>query len=559
MTQLHKHKSLALIICFLIQAALCFFSAAHFSNSIQSKVIPFVAAKIRMHNTALERQSRVHQKNTATTASLCNTINWATWGSFRGYSAVGTVNSAGTPIDVLMSANYPFDSTPQIYGYSTFSSYPIPIPNSTVPRTTWSAGPGGVTTMCFSSQVSNPVLLLSSLGSVNTSATLTFSLPYVVLYDGGGMQYNSNSSITGTEGYAIIMFPGNFTCVTIESDTPEFYTNITWGLMPPTFGINLSGSTTGCDQVTLTASGGQTYLWDGGDSPNSATNAFHTSGNYIVTVTRADGCTAYLADSVTVNPTVNAAVGITATNQVICAGTPVTFTAAPLNGGDSPVYQWQVDGINTGSNSSTFTSNSLAAGDIVKCVMTSNANCTVAASVTSNRLVMQVNPVPLVYAGGNKTIKRRGSTLLNATATGNIATISWSPGTGLDNVAILQPVASPLVTTMYTLTVTNTEGCIGKDSVTVTVATELIIPNTITPNGDGINDTWNIVNTGGYANITVDIFDRYGQGVFHSEGYHKPWDGTYNGRALPVGAYYYLINLNDGLSGPLSGWVAIIR
>ncbi len=97
----------------------------------------------------------------------------------------------------------------------------------------------------------------------------------------------------------LLCFPGNFTCVNISSDTPEFYTNITWGLMPPAFTINISGNTTGCGNVTLTAGGGQSYLWDGGDTPDKPTNTFHASGMYIVTVTAADGCTAYVADSVT--------------------------------------------------------------------------------------------------------------------------------------------------------------------------------------------------------------------------------------------------------------------
>ena len=95
-------------------------------------------------------------------------------------------------------------------------------------------------------------------------------------------------------------------------------------------------------------------------------------------------------------------------------------------------------------------------------------------------------------------------------------------------------------------------------SVTVTVFTDLTIPNTITPNGDGINDTWDIGNIANYQNATVDIFDRYGQNVFHSLGYPKPWDGTFNGKRLPAGAYYYIIDLNDKITKAKSGWVAVL-
>jgi gliding motility-associated-like protein len=648
MSKLRKHKTGVLIICFLSQAILCLFSAANARKSVPGKAIPVIFSKPGSPNPAIAQRAPIPGKNGAAPVSQCNTINWASWSQFRGYSAVGTVVNAGKQVDVLMTANYPFDSTPDIYGYPTFSSYPIPIPNSTVPRTTWSAGAGGLTSMCFSQQVANPVLLLSSLGSVTQPCKITFSLPYVVLYDGGKMQYNDNRSITGTEGYAIVMFPGNFTCVNISSQTPEFYTNITWGLMPPTFQVNIAGNTTGCDQVTLTAGGGQSYLWDDGLTPNSPTNTFNTSGTYIVTVTRADGCVAYLADSVTITTPLSPAVSIAASaNQAICAGTPVsftatptnggaspsyqwlrgavpvgansptfssssltdgdviscmmtssagciapstaisnavtvsvassvspavmispsvndicagtpvTFTATPVNGGSLPAYQWQVGAVNTGGNSATFTSSSLADGDVVTCVMSSSANCAVPANTTSNTIVMRVNAAPVVTAGGNKTINKGAGIKLNATATGDIGTITWSPATGLDNDGILQPVANPATTTMYTLTVISKEGCIGKDSVTVTITTELSIPNTITPNGDGINDTWDIGNASYYPNMTVDIFDRYGQGVFHSLGYRKPWDGTFNGKRLPAGVYYYVINLND--KRPKSGWVAILR
>jgi gliding motility-associated-like protein len=86
----------------------------------------------------------------------------------------------------------------------------------------------------------------------------------------------------------------------------------------------------------------------------------------------------------------------------------------------------------------------------------------------------------------------------------------------------------------------------------------LVIPNTFTPNGDGVNDTWNIKFLDFYANCEVYIFTRWGQKVYSSIGYGVPWDGTYKGSPLPPGTYYYVINLQNGLN-PLSGFVAIIR
>jgi gliding motility-associated-like protein len=84
------------------------------------------------------------------------------------------------------------------------------------------------------------------------------------------------------------------------------------------------------------------------------------------------------------------------------------------------------------------------------------------------------------------------------------------------------------------------------------------ITNAFTPNGDGINDYWQIKNIQNYASATVQVFNRYGQLLFESKGYARPWDGTYNGQKLPAGVYYYIINLNTRCN-ILSGSLTLIR
>jgi len=92
----------------------------------------------------------------------------------------------------------------------------------------------------------------------------------------------------------------------------------------------------------------------------------------------------------------------------------------------------------------------------------------------------------------------------------------------------------------------------------LTITPNVVIPNTFTPNGDGINDTWDIGKINDYPNCVVQVFSRYGQMVFQSTGYGIPWDGTCKGSRLPEGTYYYIINLNADVP-LLSGYVAIIR
>ncbi|MGN6638477.1 MAG: gliding motility-associated C-terminal domain-containing protein [Mucilaginibacter sp.] len=84
------------------------------------------------------------------------------------------------------------------------------------------------------------------------------------------------------------------------------------------------------------------------------------------------------------------------------------------------------------------------------------------------------------------------------------------------------------------------------------------VPNAFTPNGDGVNDIWNIKELTSYPACIVSIYNRYGGLIYESKGYSKPWDGTYNGSPAPEGTYYYIINLQNGLK-PLSGYVSIIR
>ncbi|MFB2117667.1 gliding motility-associated C-terminal domain-containing protein [Parapedobacter sp. 2B3] len=135
---------------------------------------------------------------------------------------------------------------------------------------------------------------------------------------------------------------------------------------------------------------------------------------------------------------------------------------------------------------------------------------------------------------------------------------NWSNEPGLDNYHAQYPVASPEETTTYTLTASNAVGCEKVGTVTVTVLTDLILPNSFTPNGDNVNDTWEIGGLGNYPNVFLQVFNRWGTPVFSSKGYTRPWDGQHNGTPLPTGPYYYTLS-SDVLVRPLSGSVTILR
>jgi gliding motility-associated-like protein len=126
--------------------------------------------------------------------------------------------------------------------------------------------------------------------------------------------------------------------------------------------------------------------------------------------------------------------------------------------------------------------------------------------------------------------------------TGNL----WS--TGSTNQSIEVQTSSIIV-----LTVTDTNGCSYSDTVNVinNQVSCFSYPTIFTPNGDGYNDTWEIQGVEFYPSIIVQIFNRWGQKVFSSEGYASPWNGTYNNDPLPTGDYFFIIDLGDG--NPING------
>jgi gliding motility-associated-like protein len=151
-----------------------------------------------------------------------------------------------------------------------------------------------------------------------------------------------------------------------------------------------------------------------------------------------------------------------------------------------------------------------------------------------------------------------GYVILSPVVTGSGLSYLWSPGQYLDNPNIKNPRFTPGQDQLYRLTVRGTGGCEASDEVFIKVLKSPVVPNAFSPNGDGINDTWNIQYLDSYPGCTVELFDRHGHSLFTSYGYTKPWDGKLNGKDLPVGVYYYIINPKNGKK-PFSGMLTLLR
>lgn len=169
-----------------------------------------------------------------------------------------------------------------------------------------------------------------------------------------------------------------------------------------------------------------------------------------------------------------------------------------------------------------------------------------------------INEIPVVDAGEDLVVLEGGQAIFKSTAFGDNLSYKWSPSTGLDRDDVLNPTVFPLEDTKYTLKVISGKGCISQDEVFVKVLKNLDIPNTFSPNGDGVNDTWNIKYIDSYPTAKIEVFDRNGQKVFSSIGYSKAFDGKFQGKDLPLGTYFYVISLHTRKT-PITGSLLIIR
>jgi len=160
-----------------------------------------------------------------------------------------------------------------------------------------------------------------------------------------------------------------------------------------------------------------------------------------------------------------------------------------------------------------------------------------------------------VSAGPDVTIIQGQAAYPTATGANSFV---WAPSTDLSdpNAGLTQ--ASPSSTTIYIVYSNDSVGCVGSDTVVVTVVPGIKFSDGITPNNDGFNDTWIIDNLSLYPENTVEVFNRWGESLFYSQGYDNPWDGRFKGKDLPVGTYYYVIDLKNG-EAPLTGPITIVR
>lgn len=352
----------------------------------------------------------------------------------------------------------------------------------------------------------NPVCFGENSGSVSASASGgsgTISYQWV----GGPATANYNNIPAGT--YTVIASDANgcddTTSVTIN-DPAEIIAAI-------------SGTTLICagQSTTLTATGASNFMWSTGDNTASITVTPGISSTYSVVVS--DGtCSDSAGIVVTVNDLPVASIS---GDSVLCPGESTLLTA---NGGLT--YLWST-------------------GDTTSTLNYTGASATISVTVSNNcgndteSIAITINTSPVADAGADVSIALGSGTTL--TGNGGV-TYSWTPSDGLNSTNTQSTYASPLITTSYTLTVTDVNGCTASDEVTVIVDFLFVVfvPDAFSPNGDGNNDEL-FVRGAGIAEIEFSVYDRWGQLVFRSTDLNTGWNGEFKNKALDAGVFVYTL------------------
>ncbi|MEO7768329.1 MAG: gliding motility-associated C-terminal domain-containing protein, partial [Ferruginibacter sp.] len=289
------------------------------------------------------------------------------------------------------------------------------------------------------------------------------------------------------------------------------------------------------------------------------THIYRGNGPYIVAlqVTSGNGC---MEDTVlavnNIHPQPIAA--FSSDKAAICIRDVVMFKDLS-NGLDGTVTSWNWD-FGDGQQNHTSNPTHLYGSDNtfkVSLYITNSYGC------NSDTLTKSfaVYPYPVVDAGPDRVVLEGGSIILQPVVTGNNLQYVWSPVSYLNSATSPNPtVTSPLNDIMYTLTVTAQGNCTASDKVFISLLKTPKIPNTFSPNGDGINDQWKITALESYPNCRIQVFTRTGQLVFELKGYSddKAWDGNIKGKSLPIDTYYYIIEPGSGRK-PFTGYVTIVK
>jgi hypothetical protein len=370
-------------------------------------------------------------------------------------------------------------------------------------------------------QLTPAVSISAPATTICPNASLTFTA--TPLYGGTNPSYqwkvngvaagNTGASFTATglkdNDQVQVSMTSNASCLTTTTASSNVLTiRVSGTPVAPSVSITAdttsicSGGSVHFTANTLNGGSSPVYQWqvngaNAGTNSDVFTTTSLTNGSQVKLIMNSSAACASPASvtsniiTIAVNSVAAPSVTITNSGGSVCAGTNIVFTATAVNAGINPTYQWQVNGINVGTNSPTYSSSTLKNTDAVKLILTSSAPCVSHDPVSSNVInTYWINPYPTANAGPDQTICGAGSVNIGTPAIRSY-TYFWTPTKGLDLSTIAQPSAHPDTTTTYIVYVYN--GCYSTDTVTVFVTPAPPAP-VVTQSGDVLYSSANTGN-----------------------------------------------------------------
>ncbi len=400
-----------------------------------------------------------------------------------------------------------------------------------------------------------------NLVASSTTAGTTYAWTSTVGYSTTGNTANIAATTTANSGtYTVTATLNSCTSSASQAVVVSPYPTVAFSM--PAFVCMPNGVANFGNQTTVTGGGSLTYTWDFGDlsAPATTTDASHiyaSIGSYPVKLTAtSNGCSKDLTKTFSAFYDKPVA-AFTINKDTVCQGVQNVFTDAST-APNSTIASWAWNfGDGTPVNIQTSPTKTYGSpGTYPVTLVVKNAQGCTSDALTKN---IKVYLQPVIDAGPSFVVPQGTTVVFNPkTNDSTTVTFAWTPAGDFANPNILRPSLVVMKNQQYTVTATGLGKCTAVDTMHVVALKPLTIPNAFSPNGDGINDKWDIVNLSDYSFAIVEIFNRNGQSVFKSYGYSNPWDGKYNGKSLPVGTYYYIMDFK-GVFPQRSGYVVILR
>ncbi|MBN1951204.1 MAG: gliding motility-associated C-terminal domain-containing protein [Bacteroidales bacterium] len=416
--------------------------------------------------------------------------------------------------------------------------------------------------------------------------------PYDIYLD-GELQYNDVYDNFRT---LPSVFPGTY-LVRVEDVTSRRFDTLVTVSSPPPIDIEKQRTNVDCHEFKLDGTvsnngaisyessggaGGFTYIWDDTDSRDSTRTGL-TRGTYVVSISDRNGCTIVDTTHLIGQDTIGAWIEIYPEDPM------GDYTQTELQAYPSSEDQTLCFGSNWHllARYSNNTTHSLWSPDTLLDYPENANEIDVTATINGPRLFrleawndrcMDYDEIELTVFDTigmsitteeyrlNDSIFSPETKPLELAATEGYQAYLWQAADLFDDETARLVTLTPTMYQIVTVFGTTSFGCYESDTVFVVLQQTIEeLYEVFTPNNDGHNDMWIIPNAIQYPDLEVLIFNRWGQQVFYSKPYgidiYHTFDGRSqkNGKDLPVGSYYFVINPNDGEQDPITGTVTIVR